>query len=153
MKYLKIYMAVQFFLLYILFLLFLMIGGSIVGAALFNEAGAFLSLVFTVPIMISTFIFVCDKIKWKIYLKRCDMKLNLETKYNIHEIVKYKRVDTFGIFEAKEPAEEIKESEITAIEIQVGYNGTLYIQYILENEDVVCSDAIIGYGEEQLLWF
>lgn len=79
------------------------------------------------------------------------MKLTLETKYNIHEIVKYKRVDTFDIFESKEPTEEIKESKITAIEIQVGYEGSLYVQYVLENEDVVCSDAIIGYGEEQLL--
>lgn len=37
------------------------------------------------------------------------MKLTLETKYNIHEIVKYKRVDTFGIFGSKGPTEEIKE--------------------------------------------
>lgn len=79
------------------------------------------------------------------------MKLTLETKYNIHEIVKYKRVDTFDIFESKESTEEIKEDKITGIEIQVGYGGDLYIQYILENEDVVCSDAIIGYAEEQLL--
>lgn len=84
------------------------------------------------------------------------MKLTLETKYNIHEIVKYKRVDTFGIFGifgSKEPTEEIKESKITGIEIQVGESGGLYIQYLLENEDLACSDAIIDYAEEQLLWF
>lgn len=80
------------------------------------------------------------------------MKLTLETKYNIHEIVKYKRVDTFGIFESKEPAEEIKESKITGIEIQVGTYGDLYIQYILENEDTVCSDAIIDAHREEFIW-
>lgn len=72
------------------------------------------------------------------------MKLTLETKYNIYDKVKYKRVDTFAIFELGECKEQIKENEIKSININVSRDGELYVSYIMDNEDEVCSDCIIG---------
>lgn len=70
------------------------------------------------------------------------MKLNLETKYNIHDVVEYKRVDTFAFLEGKEPQEEIIQSEIETIDIQVGTYGNIYVRYGLKNEDETCADCI-----------
>lgn len=72
------------------------------------------------------------------------MKLTLETKYNIYDKVKYKRIDTFAIFECGECKEEIKEDEIRSININIARDGDLYVSYIMNNEDEVCSDCIIG---------
>lgn len=71
------------------------------------------------------------------------MKLNLETKYNIYDEVEYKKIDTFAIFEDGEPKEEIKQSKITTITMQVGTYGDIYVSYGMDNEDTVCSDCII----------
>ena len=64
------------------------------------------------------------------------MKLNLETKYNIFDEVRYKKMDTFLNI-------EIIESRITTIDIQVGTYGNICVEYGMENEDTVCSDSII----------
>ena len=71
------------------------------------------------------------------------MKLNLEAKYDIFDEVRYKYIDTFAIFDNIEPKEEIRESKITTIDIQVGMYGNIYVKYGMENEDEVCSDCII----------
>lgn len=71
------------------------------------------------------------------------MKLNLETRYSIFDEVEYKKVDTFAIFEDGEPKEEIIQSKITTIDIEVGQYGNIYVSYGMENEDTVCSDCII----------
>lgn len=71
------------------------------------------------------------------------MKLNLETRYSIFDEVEYKKVDTFAIIEGDKPKEEIKQSSITSIDIQVGHFGDIYVKYGMKNEDVVCSDCII----------
>lgn len=71
------------------------------------------------------------------------MKLNLETKYNIFDEVRYKKMDTFLNIEIGECKEEIIESRITTIDIQVGTYGNICVEYGMENEDTVCSDSII----------
>ena len=71
------------------------------------------------------------------------MNLNLETNYNIFDEVRYKKIDTFAIFEDGEPKEEIKESKITTIDIQIGQYGTIHVFYGMENEDIAYSDCII----------
>ncbi|MGL5717016.1 MAG: hypothetical protein ACRCX2_28630 [Paraclostridium sp.] len=71
------------------------------------------------------------------------MKLQLETKYNIFDEVKYKKIDTFAVFENGDSKEDIKNGKITTIDIQVGMYGNIYVNYGMENEDTVCSDCII----------
>lgn len=80
------------------------------------------------------------------------MKLNLETKYNIYDKVRYKKIDTFAIFECGECKEEIKEDKIVAINIDVTQDGNLYVRYIMNNEDEVCYDCIIGELIEGILY-
>lgn len=71
------------------------------------------------------------------------MRLVLDTEYNIFDEVRYKKMDIFAIFDNVEPKEEIKDSKITTIDIQVGQFGDIYVSYGMENEDTVCSDCII----------
>ena len=72
------------------------------------------------------------------------MKLSLDTRYNIFDEVEYKYVDVWEIFDGEEPKEKIKRSAITFIEIQVGSSGYISVKYGMDNEDLVCSDAIIS---------
>ena len=71
------------------------------------------------------------------------MKLNLETRYSIFDEIEYKKIDVWAIFEGREPKEEVKVSTISFIEIQVGQDGHISVKYGMDNEDLVCSDAII----------
>lgn len=71
------------------------------------------------------------------------MKLNIETKLNIFDEVKYKKVDVFSIFDNKEPKEIIKKSRVYTIDIQVGSYGDIHISYGMENGDVVSSECIL----------
>ena len=71
------------------------------------------------------------------------MKLNLETRYNVFDELEYKYIDTWVVFEGKEPKEEIKRSEVSCIEIRVGQSGDISVWYGMENDDLVYSDCVV----------
>lgn len=71
------------------------------------------------------------------------MRIVIDTEFNIYDEVRYKKIDTFAIFEDGEQKEEIKESKIITVDIQVGQYGEIYVRYGLENEDTVCTDCIL----------
>ena len=52
-------------------------------------------------------------------------------------------MNTFLNIEIGECKEEIIESRITTIDIQVGTYGNICVEYGMENEDTACSDSII----------
>lgn len=61
MKYLKIYLKIQLFAFYILFIFVVLTGGWFIGTKLFDILGGYLSLLFTLPIIISSLVFLFDK--------------------------------------------------------------------------------------------
>lgn len=71
------------------------------------------------------------------------MKINIDTKFDIFDEVRYKKLDVFTILDGKEPKEEIKQSQIVAIDVQVGKFDQPYIYYLMDNEDRICGDFIL----------
>ena len=71
------------------------------------------------------------------------MKIAVDTKYSIFDEVKYKKLDIFAILEDGEPREEIKQSKIVAVDIQISQLGEAYVHYLMDNEDRICGDFII----------
>lgn len=67
MKYFKMYIKIQLLALYILFIFVVMIGGCLIGAKFFDVLGGYLSLLFTLPIFISSIAFVFEKMMDWIY--------------------------------------------------------------------------------------